>query len=217
MIRKDVGVVVGRFVPLQVGHERMLRKACEANDVLICLIAREDYRVNERTKRNPFTVYETKSMINNLSLIGHRRCESIACSPIIDLIHPEGSTQIDKDVAWSRHVVSIILRNLIKFNIYPDVVNYYTGEQEHVDRLRYAFTQDATKSDMLLPDYGFIASKPNLIHNIGRDDVSATLVRNKLEQNDPTWKDYIREVNHGVVENGWNEWKQMLTSDGVCV
>lgn len=207
MIRQKIGVVLGRFVPLQYGHERMLLEATQENDILLVLIAREGYNRNERTERNPFTVTETQRMINNLSLIGHSRCSNVMSAPIVDLVHSNESTQLDKDIAWSRHVMSIIWKNLITFNMYPESITYYTGEPEHVERVRFAFTTDADKTNMLLPDYGFTGSSPNIIKDVKRDDLSATMVRDLLASGGD-WKKHVNPANHEIVEKGWRTWEQ---------
>lgn len=56
----NIAVIIGRFQPLHNGHTHLISKALDDNDMIIVVLGSSN---RHRSVKNPFTVYERRSMI----------------------------------------------------------------------------------------------------------------------------------------------------------
>jgi len=80
-MKYDHAVVIGRFQPPHVGHERVLKFALQHCRTLIVLIGSSD---QHRSPKNPFTFIERESMIRRADLSGDIRYRPIHDHPYND-------------------------------------------------------------------------------------------------------------------------------------
>ena len=108
------GLYIGRFQPIHIGHESIIRKMLkECNTVIVAIGSAQEHN----TQRNPFNFYERKDLITN---IFYREIISgqLTIIPLKDRENPSN------DASWGDYVF-----DKVKWftNEKPDVV--YEGEE----------------------------------------------------------------------------------------
>lgn len=115
MKKYKCGLYVGRFQPIHIGHEAVIRKMFEECDQVIIAIGSSQ---ESGTKKNPFTFEQRADLIMNVFY-----CECLHCRmsivPLRDRYRPAN------DASWGDYVFETVW-NIT--HIVPDVV--YEGEEE---------------------------------------------------------------------------------------
>lgn len=109
------GLYIGRFQPIHIGHESIIRKMLkECNIVIVAIGSAQEHG----TLRNPFNFYERKDLITNVfyrEIISGR----LIIIPLKDRENPSN------DASWGDYVFDIVKSLTTKT---PDVI--YEGEED---------------------------------------------------------------------------------------
>ena len=109
------GLYIGRFQPIHIGHESIIRRMLlECDHVIIAIGSAQE----SGTKRNPFTAEQRVDLICNVFYreIIHARMSII---PINDRINPSN------DASWGDYVFEQLAQHI---TLVPDVI--YEGEED---------------------------------------------------------------------------------------
>ena len=116
MKKYNYGLYIGRFQPLHIGHESIIRKMLdECKQVIIAVGSSQE----SSTKRNPFTFEQREDLITNV-FYRERLTEQLKIMPLEDREDPSN------DASWGDYVFQKVYQ---RFYVFPDAV-YEGAESE---------------------------------------------------------------------------------------
>ena len=179
-----IGLVVGRFQPLHLGHCATIHKMIqECQTAIVCVGSSQ----LSKEKNNPYTVEERMNMLRNV--YGER----IKIIPLADI-----------SAATQRQWVDYICDKVSKLGL-ERPTDYYTGSQADAEWYKHFFFNPKVSAFTVdtIDEY-----KGRKLHIIDREKnvyPSGTELRLFLETRNTGWKKWVPAVNHNLVESSHPE------------
>ena len=162
--------LIARFQPFHNGHKSIIDKMIKESKYITIILGSAQ---ESGTEKNPLTVEQRKKLIENL----YGKRDNIKIFPLVDLNIP------DKDgVKWYNFVKDALKKNSAEFG-FPDA--YYCGDLENGSYYDKG-------------EFKIINVKRE--EQIGNKKISATEIRNMINNHDERWKDFIPKENIKLIE-----------------
>ena len=120
-----IGLFIGRFQPLHLGHADAIERALKEVDTLIIGIGSSD---KSQTEENPFTFAEREQMIKTV----FPKCKVVAVP------------DIDDDSKWVAHVEKIVGKFDIVFSGNPNTIDLFKAAGHKVKAVQFRHKVSAT-------------------------------------------------------------------------
>lgn len=165
MKKYNYGLYIGRFQPLHIGHESIIRTMLdECQRVIIAIGSSQE----SGTKRNPFTFEQREDLITNV-FYRERLTGQLKIMPLEDRENPSN------DASWGDYVFQKVYQ---RFYVFPDAVyegaesernNWYDNRNVDVIRVSRSVTPVSATLvrkvfESTLPSYEAFTLLPKAIH-----------------------------------------------------
>lgn len=207
-----VGLAIGRFQPLHIGHCRKIHQMMQDCDTVIAALGSTQ---ESGTIRNPFTQDQRKQMIKNV--YGDKsRVKIVPVSDInslpttnswIDYVHQKVTSvglPEPTDYYTGRDADSQFYKGRYWPGMVTDILSLKDGTEIPTElKEKYQIKGDPIKDDYFTSD-GVLRTLHVIGTGVGFMDIrSATEIRSYLQHGDASWKQFIPRINHEFVKNNF--------------
>jgi len=205
MTNNRVGLMIGRFQPLHIGHLKSINQMIQDCDTAIVCVGSTQ---KSREEHDPWTVEERIQMIKNLYGAYSSKGEYLGCRvKIVPLADLGASSARPGD--W----IDYVFEKLGKLDM-EEPTDYFTGSfQDSVWYKDYfspewKILEEKTSAELVKNHSSFITDADGIVrrlHILDRQTspmISATEIRGFLSLRNDGWKEWVPAVNHDLV--GYN-------------